>query len=94
MRCPRCVYPNRCNGCKISAEADQISLQPGDCLAVQVYTLENEDFAFAVTKWEKVFDLQTVAEQDDSVNSSSSSASRFQKEPLTLDDCLTAFSER
>lgn len=93
VRCPRCVYPNRCNGCKISAEADQISLQPGDCLAVQVYTLENEDFAFAVTKWEKVFDLQTVAEQDDSVNSSSSSASRFQKEPLTLDDCLTAFSE-
>lgn len=87
------MYPNRCNGCKISPDADQISLQPGDCLAVQVYPPEDEDIEFEASKWEKIFELQTTSEQEDCVSSSSSS-SRFQKEPLTLDDCLRAFSER
>lgn len=91
MRCPRCVYPNRCNGCKISPDVDQISFQPGDCLAVQLYPPDDEDMEFETTKWEKIFELQTAAEQDDCVSSSST---RFQKEPLTLDDCLRSFSER
>jgi hypothetical protein len=60
---------------------------------VQVYPPDDEDIEFEVTKWDKVFELQTVAEQDDCVSSSCSS-SRIQKEPLTLDDCLSAFSER
>jgi hypothetical protein len=60
---------------------------------VQVYPPDDEEVEFEVTKWEKFFELQTAAEQDDCVSSSSSS-SRFQKEPLTLDDCLSAFSER
>lgn len=93
LKCPRCLYPVRCNGCKIRPDEDQISLQPGDCLAVQVYISEEEEASDVDTaKLDMFYEPLGSVEQDDCISSTSSS--RNLKEPLTLDDCLRAFSER
>lgn len=47
MRCPRCVYPARCHGCRVGAEPT-LSLQPGDSLAV-------EPSAPAAADWRALF---------------------------------------
>lgn len=94
MRCPRCTYPIRCNGCRIDPEAAEISLGPGDCIAVQILPpppvaqVEMETSDCVGT------DSVETEEQDGYVSSSSSSTCRRPNEPLTLDDCLRAFSER
>lgn len=98
VRCPRCVYPIRCNGCKISPDSEQISLQPGDCLAVQILLPEETEEGLEeqqLAKFERaLFQPETSGSDQDGCVSSSSSSSRSAHEPLTLDDCLRAFSER
>ena len=92
-KCSRCVYPIRCTGCKIDRDADQVlSLQPGDCLAVQQQQLSSaEDSPDASTAWQQLFDVQINDDQESCISNTSC---RSKKEPLTLDDCLKAFSER
>lgn len=93
MRCPRCVYPVRCSGCKIAIESDQLSLQPGDCLAIQLYTSGDETEEACAIKWQNVIESQSTSEQHDCVSSSTSDECQV-KDSLTLDDCLKAFAER
>ena len=89
MRCPRCVYPTRCHGCRIRKEEDSLSLQPSDCLAVQALVTEGSDASTVHDTWQLM--LESMQVSSDGVNESSC---RFKKEALTLDDCLRAFSER
>ena len=62
-------------------------------MAVQVYMPEEEEAVDGDTaKLDMLYEPLASVEQDDCISSTSSS--RNLKEPLTLDDCLRAFSER
>lgn len=88
MRCQRCVYPARCNGCKISRDEDRVSLQPGDCLIVQAsWADEDQQTSSNMADWDDMFDDGKIVDHN-------ATACSYRNEPLTLDDCLKAFSER
>lgn len=76
------MYPIRCTGCKISRDVEQVSLLPGDSLAIQTCRLEDQS----------VFESLINGTNASSVESNSSSL--YKKESLSLADCLSAFSER
>ena len=82
VRCARCVYPIRCTGCKIGRDVEQVSLLPGDSLAVQNCQLEDES----------VFESSITGAGASWLESDSSCSDK--KESLSLADCLSAFSER
>jgi len=87
MRCQRCVYPARCNGCKISRDEDHVSLQPGDCLIVQAsWADEDQQTSSNMADWDDMFDDGKIVDHN-------ATACSYRNEPLTLDDCLKAFSE-
>jgi len=81
VRCARCVYPIRCTGCKIGRDVEQVSLLPGDSLAVQNCQLEDES----------VFESSITGAGASWLESDSSCSDK--KESLSLADCLSAFSE-
>lgn len=67
-------------------------MQPGDCLAIQIYQPEDENLSDIDTaKSDTVYEPFPSVDQDDCF---SGFGSRNLREPLTLDDCLRAFSER
>jgi len=75
------VYPIRCTGCRISPDVDEISLLPGDSLAVQ--SCPTEDGVL----------FQSLVTGEDASSVESNNSCPYKKESLSLDDCLSAFSE-
>ncbi|XP_046396757.1 uncharacterized protein LOC124163729 [Ischnura elegans] len=83
--CSRCMYTVHCRGCRLSAvPSAEITLQAGDTLAVRVFARDLS----AIAGGESLLPLF-----ENEVTEHRSMHGRWKEEPLSLYDCLQAFSE-